>query len=161
MLGAKPFTPGEPRASGELLRGNPLAAFQVHSLKPQPTLSAANHIDFTAGLDEKSLWATYVMEDTPMNLDYLREVAAKVFGNENWSRVFNRSGAPSGLALRVPAMRSYPPVPRTRRSMSLPCPGKSALRRCLPAKCKRQKNPTVCAGLEPAPQAGNPGQPAI
>src|SRR5437879_8404778 len=44
---------GEPRASGELLRGNPLAAFQVHSLKPQPSSLPANHIHLAFGLDNR------------------------------------------------------------------------------------------------------------
>jgi len=45
---------GEPRASGELLRGNALAAFQVDSLKPQPSSLPANHIHLAAGLDNRS-----------------------------------------------------------------------------------------------------------
>src|SRR2546427_6073695 len=45
---------GEPRASGELLRGNPLAAFQVHSLRPQPSSLPADDIHLAAGLDNRS-----------------------------------------------------------------------------------------------------------
>src|SRR5437899_7272289 len=45
---------GKPRASGELLRGNPLAAFQVHSLKPQPSTLPANDIHLAVGLDDRS-----------------------------------------------------------------------------------------------------------
>src|SRR2546425_3991703 len=45
---------GEPRASGELLRGNSFAAFQVHSLKPQPSSLPANHIHLAVGLDDCS-----------------------------------------------------------------------------------------------------------
>src|SRR5437879_9410724 len=45
---------GEPRASGELLCGNPLAAFQVHSLKPQPSTLPANDIHLAVGLDDCS-----------------------------------------------------------------------------------------------------------
>src|SRR2546426_6675082 len=45
---------GEPRASGELRRGNPLAAFQVHSLKPQPSSLPANDMHLAFGLDNRS-----------------------------------------------------------------------------------------------------------
>src|SRR3989442_10682212 len=45
---------GEPGASGELLCGNALAAFQVDSLKPQPSSLPANDIHLAVGLDDCS-----------------------------------------------------------------------------------------------------------